>query len=89
MLEVMPAVSRYVVARFPEHELVIERLFRQSESFRSMCEDYAEGVDALRSWEDSADSRAEAEMAELRDCLAELEAEILATLEQAAGARSG
>lgn len=88
MLEVMPAVSRYVVARFPEHELAIERLFRQSESFRSMCEDYADGVDALRSWEDAVDSRAEVEMAELRDCLTELEAEILATLEEATG-RSG
>jgi hypothetical protein len=88
MLEVMPAVSRYVVARFLEHELAVERLFRQSESFRSMCEDYAHGVDALRSWEAAVDSRAEAEMAELRDSLAELEAEILATLEEAAG-RSG
>jgi hypothetical protein len=89
MPETMSAVSRYVVARFPEHELAIERLFRRSESFHSMCEDYADGVDALAAWEDAADPRAEAEMIELRDCLTDLEAEILTTLEEDAAARSG
>ena len=85
----MPAVSRSVVARFPEHELAIERLFRQSESFRSMCEDYADGADALRFWQAANDPKGALKVAELRDCLADLEAEILRALEEDASLRSG
>ncbi len=85
----MPAVSRSVVARFPEHELAIERLFRQSETFRSMCEDYADGVDAIRFWQDRDHPRAALKVAELRDCVADLEAEIVRALEEDASSRSG
>ena len=42
-----PSQPGSVTKRFPEHELAIERLVRTSESFRSMCEDYAVGVEAL------------------------------------------
>jgi hypothetical protein len=85
----MPAVSRSVVARFPEHELAIERLFRRSEPFRSMCEDYALGVDALRRLQSAAAPERETAIVELRHSLAEIEAEILSTLHEDAVWRSG
>jgi hypothetical protein len=85
----MPAVSRSVVARFPEHELAIERLFRRCESFRSMCEDYALGVEALQRWQSAPASKRETAIVELRHSLAELEAEILSALREEADWRSG
>jgi hypothetical protein len=83
----MPVVTRHVVARFPDHELAVERLVRSSESFREMCEDYNDGVGALERWQYAALPKAE--MDELRGSLAELEAEILAALEEDAKAGSG
>jgi hypothetical protein len=44
----MTKPAMQVVKRFPEHELAIERLVRTSESFRSICDDYAVGLEALR-----------------------------------------
>ena len=79
----------HVIQRFPEHELAIERLVRASESFRSMCEDYAVGAEALGRWERACDPRRAVETAELRSSLAELEDEILRTLEQGTSSRSG
>jgi histidinol dehydrogenase len=78
-----PAAS--VIERFPRHEPAIERLCRSSESFRSMCEDYAVGVEALRRWEratDATDPKQAVRTAELRESLAELEGEMLEMLEQ-------
>jgi hypothetical protein len=84
----MTKLTRAVVQRFPEHELTIERLFRVSDAFRSMCEDYADGLAALIEWERAAGTQLDAMIAELRESLAELEEEILRALEQATG-RSG
>jgi hypothetical protein len=83
----MARPATYVIKRFPEHELGIERLVRRSESFGSMCDDYAVGVEALRRWERAIDPKQAMRIAELRDALAELEEEILEALEQEA--RSG
>jgi hypothetical protein len=71
-----------LINRFPEHELAIERLARKSESFRSMCEDYAVGIEALRRWERTTDPQRAARIAELRKSLAELEEEMLEALQQ-------
>ena len=84
-----PATS--VIERFPKHELAIERLVRTSEIFRSMCEDYAVGVEALRRWEranDATDPERAVRIAELRESLAELEGEMLEMVEQGAASRS-
>jgi hypothetical protein len=78
-----------VINRFPEHELAIERMVRTSESFRSMCDDYAVGVAALRRWERASDPKRLVRIAELRESLAELEEEMLEALEQEATAHSG
>jgi hypothetical protein len=84
----MAGPATHVTERFPEHELAIERLARSSESFCSMCEDYALGVEALRRWERGMDPMRAVRIAELRDSLAELEAEILEMLEREATSRS-
>jgi hypothetical protein len=85
----MAKPATHVIRRFPEHELAIERLVRTSESFRSMCDDYAVGVEACRRWERAPDPQPAARIAELRESLAELETEMLEALEQEAAARSG
>jgi hypothetical protein len=85
----MAGPTMHVIKRFPEHELAIERLVRTSESFRSMCDDYAVGVEALRRWERTADPKRAVRIAELHASLAELEEEMLEALEQDATARSG
>jgi hypothetical protein len=76
-----------VIKRFPEHELAIERLVGASESFRSMCEDYTVGVEALRRWEritEATDPQRAEGIAELRNSLNELETEICQALAEAA-----
>jgi uncharacterized protein YdcH (DUF465 family) len=85
----MAKPATHVVKRFPEHELAIERLVRKSESFRSMCDDYAVGLEALRRWERASDPKAAVRIAELRQSLLELEEEMLEALEQEATACSG
>lgn len=84
----MPRPASHVVARFPDHELTIERLTRLSERFRDICEDYAAGVEALGRWEQGRHPEREARIAELRASLAELEDEIKTALEGEAS-RSG
>jgi uncharacterized protein YdcH (DUF465 family) len=78
----MTKPATHVIARFPNHELTIERLVRTNESFQSMCEDYAAGAEALERWERVPDPKLAANIAELRESLAELEDEILRALEQ-------
>ena len=85
----MARPATHVIQRFPEHELAIERLVRTSESFRSMCDDYAVGIEALRHWERTADLKRAVRIAELRDVLAELEEEMLEVLRQETAHRSG
>lgn len=36
------SILKKVLEMFPEHHLVIEELYRESDSFRSICEDYTE-----------------------------------------------
>jgi len=84
----MARPATHVIKRFPEHELAIERLVRRSEGFRSMCEDYAVGVEALRRWECATDPKRSARIAELRESLAELEEEMLEELNRAAAGQS-
>ena len=81
--------ATHVIERFPEHELAIERLVRTSESFRSMCEDYAVGVEALQRWECAIDPKDSAMIAELRESLADLEEEMLEELKRELASRSG
>ena len=36
------SILKKVLQMFPDHHLLIEELYRESDSFRSLCEDYSE-----------------------------------------------
>jgi hypothetical protein len=74
-----------VLDKFPDHKQTIMRLFRQSEDFQSLCEDYGRCIQALRHWKQSDDERAPARRQEYRTLLRELAAEILQYLKESKG----
>ncbi|MDQ0321517.1 hypothetical protein QO002_003655 [Pararhizobium capsulatum DSM 1112] len=60
-----------VVRKFPEHELIVRRLYVRKPEFRSLCEDYATARAALERWQ--ADT---GKMEEFQQLVEEIEAEI-------------
>ena len=66
--------------RFPDRARSIRRLQAQDANFRSICEDYAEGLRALAYWQ-AADRSCERKAEEYRRLVEELEEEALAALE--------
>jgi hypothetical protein len=71
-----------VMERFPDRKDAIKRLFRESESFQSMCEDYRRCTEALRYWGQSASKEAPARREEYVEILGDLEAAILLDLNE-------
>ena len=70
--------------QFPQHAATIRRLRAHDASFRSICGDYGEARRALKHWEAAAPAAPE-RVAEYRQILSELEAEVLAILKAAEG----
>ena len=66
---------------FGGRDALIERAFRQSESFRSLCEDYHECAAALDRWKRRDTSDALSRRQEYADLLVELDREIQRWLE--------
>jgi hypothetical protein len=62
-----------IVARFPAKAAVIRRLWKESESFRSLCEEYQLAVATLRRWEDEGQQQ---RIREYRTLVHELEGDI-------------
>ena len=69
-----------VLKRFPEHKDTVIQLFRKSDSFRTMCEDYLKCVKALYHWNQSEEDIATTRRNEYSDIIQELEEEILMKL---------
>jgi len=69
-----------VIERFTEHAASIRERFHGDESFREMCGDYVETLQALQRWEASDDPHRTARVEEYRDLARALETEILAAL---------
>jgi hypothetical protein len=69
-----------VIERFTEHGASIREHFDGDESFREMCGDYADTLQALQRWEASDDPHRAARVDEYRDLARALETEILAAL---------
>jgi hypothetical protein len=67
--------------RFQDRELEIRRLLGRDEDFRSACRDFDLAVKALKHWECVEHSAAR--MAEYRQIVDEIEAEIAALLDAA------
>ena len=66
-----------ILERFPERMEEIKALFKNNESFKTLCEDYRQCAEALQHWNQSLDKDAPARVREYEALLCELEEEIL------------
>jgi hypothetical protein len=71
-----------VSEKFPDRKKTIIRLFRQSEPFQTVCEDYQSCAAALRHWEKSDSEEALSRREEYAALLRDLEGEILQFLDE-------
>ena len=71
-----------VLEKFPDHKKAVGSLYRESESFQTLCEDYQICAAALRRWSDSASEEAPARREEYAELFQDLEAEILQCLDE-------
>ena len=79
----MPVIQTSIFAvfeRFPDRKDNIKRLFKESENFKAVCEDYRKCSEALHHWDRSDSEVASVRRAEYSALLQELEAEILQCL---------
>ena len=73
-----------VLKRFPQERATLLRLFRESSSFQSLCDDYRDCLAALRHWEQSASGEAPALAKAYTELLGELEQEVRQFLDEKA-----
>jgi hypothetical protein len=69
-----------VMERFPEHAPAIQNRFRGDQSFREMCSDYAEALEALQRWQASEAPQQAARIEEYRELAKALEIEMVTAL---------
>jgi len=69
-----------VLKRFPEYKDTAIQLYRESDSFQTMCEDYRKCVKALNHWNQSEEDIATTRRNEYSAIIQELEEEILLKL---------
>ena len=71
-----------VLRRFPQRKDTAKRLFSESESFQTMCEDYQKCVKALDHWNQSEVGIAPLRRTEYTALMQELEEEIFQKLNE-------
>ena len=71
-----------VVKRFPSRKDTVKQLFKENETFQSVCEDYRRCAEALHHWNQSASDEAPVRREEYAALLQDLEAEILQNLNE-------
>ena len=71
-----------IIKRFPDRKDTVKQLFKESETFHSMCEDYRRCAEAMQHWNQSASDEAPARREEYAALLRDLEAEILQSLDE-------
>jgi hypothetical protein len=76
----MDAGMQRVIERFPERATSIRDLFHVDQSFREICGDYADTLEALQRWEASSGPYKAARVEEYQELARELESEVLAAL---------
>ncbi|MCG6973194.1 MAG: hypothetical protein LJE66_08620 [Desulfobacterales bacterium] len=69
-----------VLKRFPKHKDNAKQLFRESDKFQTMCEDFESCIKALDHWNRSKEEIAAKRRAEYAAIIQELEEEILQKL---------
>ena len=75
-MTVIPIHLRKAMRSFTEHRETLEKLCRESESFATLIEDYAECAEAVQRWTESPLPDAPQRQEEYTALLQELEAEI-------------
>ena len=78
----MPVIQTNLIKRFPNRKETIKRLFKESENFKAICEDYRKCSEALHHWNESAADEAPARRDEYTAFLLDLETEILQSLNE-------
>jgi hypothetical protein len=71
-----------IIKRFPDRKDILKRLFKESENFKAVCEDYQKCSEALHHWDRSDSEESSVRRAEYSDLLQELESEILQRLNE-------
>ena len=71
-----------VMKRFPEHRDELRQMYRTSESFQVLCQNYQKCAEALEYWTKSEHIEASNRQREYSDLLKELELEIIQSLEE-------
>jgi len=71
-----------VLELFPDRVDTIKQLFKENETFQSVCEDYRRCAEALHHWNQSASDEAPVRREEYAGLLQDLEAEILQNLNE-------
>lgn len=66
---------------FPGRDQLVERVFRDHPSFRDLCEDYRECLEAIHRWREEASAEAPHRRREYHELLEELKQEIETWLE--------
>jgi hypothetical protein len=69
-----------VIECFPTHAASIRDRFHADRSFREMCADYAETLDALQRWQASSSPHKAARIEEYQELARALESEVLTAL---------
>lgn len=78
-----------VLEPFPEDSGILQRLFQESSSFQSLCEDYRDCLAALRNWQTVASGEALAMRGAYKDLQLELEQQVRQYLEDEKTSRIG
>jgi hypothetical protein len=78
-----------IMERFPEEELSLRRLFQNSLSFQSLCNDYRECFAELQQWQQSSSEEAPVWRDEYANLLLELEQEVRQYLKNPAAFSTG
>lgn len=66
--------------KFSKYRFVIEKFYKDDETFRSIYEDYQTYLDALQFWEQSSSDEAAARRSEYTQLVGELEEEVMQAL---------
>ncbi len=78
-----------IMERFPEDGPTLRRLFQESLSFQSLCDDYQECLAELQNWQQSTSEETPACRGEYAHLLLELEQEVRQYLENQAAFTAG
>ena len=81
-MRVIQASVFAVIKRFPDCKDIVKQLFKESENFKAICEDYRRCSESLNHWNESASDEAPARKEEYEALLRDLELEILQDLKE-------